>query len=52
MEDQKYLGWRADSDEVELAESVRKATGERTISAVLSKSLRHYAKANGVKVPA
>jgi hypothetical protein len=52
MEEQKYLGWRADPDEVEIAESVRKATGERTISAVLSKALKHYAKANGVEAHA
>jgi RNA:NAD 2'-phosphotransferase (TPT1/KptA family) len=52
MEEQKYLGWRAEEAEVKLAEEVRKKTGERSISAVLSKSLKHYAKANGVKVPA
>ena len=52
MENRKYLGWRADENEIEIAESVRKKTGERTITAVLVKALKHYAKANGVKVPA
>jgi hypothetical protein len=50
MENQKYLGWRAEEDEVKLAEAIRVKTGERSVSAVLSKSLKHYAKANGVKV--
>ena len=52
MEKQKYLGWRAEPNEVELAEAVRKKTHERNTSAVLSKALKFYAEAQGCKVPA
>jgi hypothetical protein len=52
MERKKYLGWRADDEEVKLAEAIRKKTGERSTTAVLSKALKNYADVNGVKLGA
>jgi len=50
--DRKFVGFAATDKEVKLAEAVREKTDETTTSAVLRKALKHYAKANGVKVPA
>lgn len=48
MEEQRYLGFKATETEIALAELVREATDETTVSAVLRKALKHYAKAKGV----
>ena len=50
--DRKFVGFAASDDEISLAEAVRKKTDETTVSAVLRKALKHYAKVKGVKVPA
>lgn len=48
MKEHKFVGFRATGSEVALAEAIRKKTDETTISAVLRKSLKHYAKSKGV----
>jgi hypothetical protein len=48
MEEQKFIGFRATEQEIALANAVREKTDETTISAVLRKSLKHYAKSKGV----
>jgi len=51
-EKRKFMGFEASAKEIALADAVREKTDETTTSAVLRKALKHYAKANGVKVPA
>jgi len=47
-----YIGYRATEKDVRIVEKIRRKTDETSASAVLRKAVLHYARKNGVEVPA